>query len=217
MRLIDLTMPVPQEENGHGTVATEERSIDMGLSSGTYTAVIHDYRHWSMSGTYIDLPGHIRETDDGQRADGYPLQKLFNLPAAVLRLERYDRPGKIQAQELEDACRGEIEGGALIIHALGERTYYDMTPAATVSLAADTVAWMADRGISLLLSDVYENRQAPEDIFPGLFGAGICTVCCPINLHLLTASRVKLTVLFPRFPGATQLPCRVVAVEDDGN
>jgi hypothetical protein len=64
--------------------------------------------------------------------------------------------------------------------------------------------------VHLLVSDVYEAAE-PRGVFLDLFGNGISALCCPINLDLLTASSVKITVLMPRFPGVTQLPCRAVA------
>jgi len=48
-------------------------------------------------------------------------------------------------------------------------------------------------------------------VFLDLFGAGITTVCLPVNLSALTTPYVRLTALPVRFETVTQLPCRVVA------
>lgn len=212
MRLIDLTLPIPVEENGHPTVVTEEWQIGSGGLS--YTGIVHRFAHWSMSGTYLDLPGHIRETDDGLRADDYPLERLFEVPTAVLHLPGGARPRKIHAEDLQRACVEPFSGGGLILHALGDRRF-DEVPERSVALSKDAVHWIIDRQVRLLVSDVYEHHSEPENVFFDLFAAGVATVCCPINLQKLNVPRVSLTVLAPRFPGVTQLPCRVVARIDD--
>ncbi len=207
MRLIDLTHPVPTEGNGHLTVTLEEWPLV--LDGEACTGMVYNFAHNSMAGTYLDLPGHVRETDDGYTAENYPLEKLYEVPAVVAHLPRAGTPGKISAGELEEACPTLPEGGALVVHALGPLRFCDMDPQ-SVALTREAVQWMVARGIHLLVSDVYEHREEKEGVFLHLFRAGIATVCCPVNLQALSA-RVRLTVLVPRYPEATQFPCRVVA------
>lgn len=208
MRLIDLTLPIPEVENGKPTSQIEEWPIDAaGIS---YTGMVYNFSHWSMSGTYIDLPGHIKETDDSVRAGDYPLDKLYEVPSMVIHLDRSETPGKISAGELEQACSVPIIGGGLVINALGSKRF-DEIPERSLALSKDAVAWILDHGVHLLASDVYEHADEPENVFMDLFSGGACTVCYPVNLHLLDSAAVNLTVLFPRFPGVTQLPCRIIA------
>ncbi len=208
MRLIDLTMPVPSRENMRPTVHLDEWHL--ACCGVKQTGMVYHFDHWSMSGTYLDLPGHIKELDDGFDSVNYPLDKLYEVESAVIHLDRSEKPGKIHAEELAAASPvdGPIPG--LIVHALGQKRY-DEVPERSVALAADAVEWMISKGIHLLVSDVYEHCDEPENVFWKLFEAGISVVCCPINMQMLDAPLVKLTVLAPRYPGVTQLPCRLVA------
>ncbi len=208
MRLWDLTYPIPEEENGHPTVTLEEWPLVM--EGQPATGMVYRFTHWSMSGTYLDLPGHLKESDDGATAENYPLERLYEVPAVVAHLPRAGAPGKISVAELAEACPEPPTGGALVVHALGERQFHEMQNVQVVALTREAVAWMAERGIHLLVSDVYEHHEEKEAVFLHLFRAGIATVCCPVNLQALPG-RVRLTVLAPRYPGATQFPCRVVA------
>ncbi len=212
MKLVDLTLPTPQRENNHPLVVTDEWPLSGKEMS--YTGMVYHFNHWSMSGTYIDFPGHIKELDDGMDAFNYPLEKLCEVESVLLRLDRDPYSGKIHAEELESACGVNGKIGGLIVHALGDKRF-DEIPGCTVSFAADAIAWMVNKGAHLLVSDVYENSNEPENVFWHLFSAGISTVCVPDNLNQLHGKTVNLTVLFPRFPKVIQLPCRLIAKMDD--
>jgi kynurenine formamidase len=212
MKLVDLTLPTPPRENNHPLVVTDEWLLSAKEMS--YTGMVYHFNHWSMSGTYIDFPGHIKELDDGMDASNYPLEKLCEVESVLLRLDRDPYSGKIHAEELESACGVKGKIGGVIVHALGDKRF-DEIPGCTVSFAADAIAWMVNKGVHLLVSDVYENSNEPENVFWHLFSAGISTVCVPDNLNQLHGKTVNLTVLFPRFPKVTQLPCRLIAKMDD--
>lgn len=205
MALVDLTFPI---EASSAPFQTREKLISN--RAGAYTGVIHDFHHNSMAGSYIDFPGHVRETDDGLDAATYPPEKFFRVPAAVIRLNRAGGSGKILAPELESAFGDQKGGGALVVNALGRRRF-DEIASRSVYLGRDAVQWIINKKFHLLVSDVYESDSDPQNVFPDLFRAGISTVCCPVNLHLLTGPGVRVTVLFPRFSGAVQLPCRILA------
>ena len=207
MRLIDLTLPVPGPNGNSSAARVEERLIAHGTTK--YTAMIYHFVHESMAGTYIDFPGHIKETDDGLDSANYPAEKLFRIEAAVIHLERGDGSGAVTADELQAACPSLVNSNALIINALG-KLRFDEIEERSVWLNKDAVRWIISTNVHLLVSDIYESK-ALHGVFYDLFGSGVSTVCCPINLHLLTAPRVKLTVLMARFSDVTQLPCRLLA------
>jgi kynurenine formamidase len=224
MALVDLTLCIPDEEQE--TLAPDEpfsarrtmRTREWRLSSGalSYAARVHYFEHWSMAGTYLDLPGHIVETDDGVDARTAPPERFYRLDAAVVRLDRGWRPGRITADELAAACPpAAFPARAMIVHALGPRRF-DQIEARSVYLGRDAVAWIVRSGISLLVADVYESDTDPQHVFPDLFRAGIYVVCHPVNLDRLNGPRVKLTALPLRVAGATQLPCRVIAEPEAG-
>ena len=213
MARIDLTLPVPASAEAPRPFRLEERIIHSGQTA--YTGMVYHYAHDSMVGTYLDLPGHIKETDDGLDAESYPLEKLFRITAGVVHLKRESGSGAVHAEELAAALPARTGNwDALIVNALGERRF-DEIDERTVWLAVDAVEWIISTGVHLLVADIYESTPELTGVFDRLFKAGLSTVCCPINLHLLTAPTVKLTVLPARFRGVTQLPCRAIAEQKE--
>lgn len=210
--LVDLTLVVPGKENGHDTVMLKERVITSS-SGASYTGMVYDFHFGSMAGTYIDFPGHIKETDDGIDAANYPVEELFRVDAAVIHLDRKSGSGGISADELKDACDQAGNGSALIINALGKLRFDDVEER-SIFLEEEAVQWIINTGIHLLVSDVYESK-AIHGVFHDLFAAGISTVCCPVNLDKLTVPRVRLSVFYLLIPGVTQVPCRVIAEVGD--
>jgi kynurenine formamidase len=214
MKLVDLTLTIPNREREKRSLKGawyERRTVkEAAWKFPGYTAMIYYLSHWGMAGTYVDFPGHIKETDDGSDADNYPLDRLYRVSAGVIHLDRADGSGKISARELRAHSRTRTRGGALIVNALGQRRF-DQIAERSVYLGKDAVQWIISTGVHILVSDVYESNTDPQNVFPDLFAAGILTVCLPVNLHLLTAARVRLSVLPLRFAAVTQLPCRAVA------
>lgn len=209
MRVVDLTLIMPESENGQPTALTEERLI-RPVAGAPYVARVHHFRHTGMVGTYIDFPGHIVATDDGIDAATCPLARLYRVPAVVIPLDRGDGSGPVSAADLEAAAGGTPAGcGALVVNALGARRF-DQIAMRSVFLDASALDWIVGTGIHLLVSDIYESR-ALHGVFGRLFAAGISTVCCPVNLHELTATHVLLTALPARCTGVRQLPCRLLA------
>ncbi len=217
--LHDLTLPIPavttEKMTFDGSTHTQEtvRTELWRLPRGGQAAVYY-LHHWGMAGTYIDFPGHLVETDDGTDAANYPADKLYRVPARVARLNRAGGSGKIGVDELRAAVPPGPAGGALILNALGARRFDDV-PTRSVYLAREAVEWIASTGIHLLVSDVYESNDDPQDVFRTLFAAHVCTVCCPINMDRIGQDRVRVTALPMRYPGVTQLPCRVLVEEPD--
>lgn len=174
-----------------------------------YTGVVWHFQHDSMAGTYIDFPGHIKETDDGLDAVTYPLEKLFRVKAAVIHLRRASGSGRIGAEELAAACPSPSGAGALILNALGPLRF-DQIEERSVYLGKDAVRWIIDAGFHLLVSDVFESNSDPQQVFNLLFAQGVSTVCCPNYLHRVDQPVVRLTALPLCFRTANQLPCRIV-------
>ena len=206
MALIDLTMDFIGERFA-SEINREEVFLNSGLTS--YTGVVYTVTHDSMSGTYIDFPGHIAETDNGLYADNAPLSLFFAVPAQVIRLHRKSGSGAVSAADLEQALNGRLVPETLVINALGNLDPLDIE-FRSVFLDDSAVQWIIDRGCKLLISDIYES-MALHGVFLRLFRAGITTVCKPVNLFELPEDLVRISVLFARMPGVTQLPCRIVA------
>lgn len=211
MQLVDLTMPAEPLQEGHSTCVLEELPLIAG--GRPYTGMVYHFHHDSMLGTYLDIPGHIKETDDGFDSETYPLEKLYRVPAVVAHLDRECGSGRIGADELAAACP-DGAAGALVLNALGTKRFDDIKEG-SVAIGLDAAEWIAARGFHLLVSDVYETRPQLQGVFNLLFSRGVSTVCQPTNLHLISKPRVSLTVLCARFSAATQLPCRaLVEIEE---
>ena len=86
MGLIDLTLSIPQTCEGERIFEIEERPLRGG--GRPYTGMIYHFAHDGMVGTYIDLPGHVKETDDGVDAASFPIESLFRVEATVIHLDR---------------------------------------------------------------------------------------------------------------------------------
>lgn len=201
MPIVDLTAPMTSDSR------REELRISHGDSY--YTGLIYHFAHDSMAGTYIDLPGHIKETDDGRDAENYPVAKLFRVESLVVHLDRKEGSGGVTADELNSACDGKKKYGCVVINARGRRQYYEVDER-SVWLTRDAVDWIIATGAHLLVSDIFECHNL-IGVFYYLFKARISTVCHPVNLHQIAGKRAKITVLMPRMKGVTQLPCRVLA------
>ncbi|MBT9138541.1 MAG: hypothetical protein DDT31_01107 [Syntrophomonadaceae bacterium] len=206
--LIDLTYEIQDRENEKIIRAIKE----IPLREKTYRGLIYQYHLSSMDGTYIDLPGHIAEFDDGFDMAKYPLEKLFMVDTLFIRLKRERAERKITAEELETACPSmEKPFSALCIHALGDKNFYDYSQATIPYYQKDAVEWIIRKNIHLFISDVYENHHEPEGIFMELFKNSISTVCHPVNLQEIKNDFIKITALPVRAKGATQIPCRLIA------
>ena len=131
----------------------------------------------------------------------------------MIRLERTSGSGAVSGAELEQAFGGRVNTPALMINALGTLEPCDIEQR-SVWLDFSALDWMISCGIRLLVSDIFES-QTLDGVFLKLFQAGISTVCEPRGMSRIRSKQVELTVLFPKFPSLTQIPCRVLA--DDGN
>lgn len=185
------------------------REVALKSEHTQYTGVVYNITTSSMMGSYIDFPGHIKETDDGVNGANADLADFCAMPCTVIKFDRANKPGGITAADLLAACGGVMpDTPAVIINALGSTASFDI-PQRSVYLTLDAVELLKKTPCRLLVSDVYEST-ALEGVFLQLFSGGIATVCEPANLDKLPAGKVKLTVLFPKI-AITQLPCALVA------
>lgn len=208
MKIVDLTYPI-SGLTGKKKTATLEKKVIRQDDGQSYVAMIYNFRHDSMVGTYLDFPGHIKDTDDGTDAANYPIEKLYRVEATVIRLNRESGSGGVTAEELRAAAPAPIKGGGLVINALGKKGF-DAIDFRSVYLTADAVQWIAGQGVHLFVSDIYESKGL-HGVFGDFFRRRVLTVCRPVNLDKLTTPRVRLTALCAPYTGVTQLPCRLVA------
>ena len=79
MTIIDLTRPFSNEP----LFRLDAADVPLVSDATRYTGVIYQLHLDSMCSTYIDLPGHIRETNDGQTAENVPPERFFRMPARM--------------------------------------------------------------------------------------------------------------------------------------
>lgn len=206
MEIIDLTMDIKREEYTTSIVK-------IPISQKVYNGVIHNFTLSSMSGTYIDFPGHIDEFKDGFDAGNYPPEKLFMVDATFIRLERKGKGREISAEELEQTGI-KVDTNCLVIDTGWESVHHRDTEG-IYFYGKDAIKWIVSQPIYLFISDVYENHSDPRGIFVELFKAGISTVCLPVNLWRIKKNRIKISVFPLKIPGTVQVPCRVIAVQDE--
>ena len=208
MHIADLTRRWRGGKDGFEAAVSE---VPLESANTRYTGVIYRIAESSMLGTYIDFPGHIRETDNGVDAGNFPVRELYRAPASVIRLDRDHGP--VSDAELEAAFGGKVHTPVLVINALGARDETEL-PFRIVYLDHSALDWIIACGVRYLISDVYES-QALHGVFLKLFQAGVTTICCPANLAALHCGEVKITCLFLPRAGVTQIPCRLIAEQEE--
>ncbi len=202
MKIIDLTQKITKD--------FRTDIVNIVLSGSKYHAFVHQFHLSSMAGTYIDFPGHIKEFDNGFDSSNYPVEKLFMVDATVIKLNRSGKQREIHSEELE-AAGVALDTPAVIVDA-GWNALKEKNQDEIYFFEKDAITWFISKNIYLFVSDVYENHKDPRGIFVEFFRKGILTICNPANLEKITASKVKLCIFPLRIPGATQVPCRIIAV-----
>ncbi|MBR4519299.1 MAG: cyclase family protein [Victivallales bacterium] len=187
----------------------EPQQVHLKSAETEYTGVKYLYTIPGMASSYLDLPGHIAETDDGRRGDNIPADAFYQMTTKVLQLNRQSGGGAVTADDLRTAANGDFYAPCIVVNALGDLNPRDIEER-SVYLTFDALEFLAEHGCRLLVSDIFESQRL-DGVFLWLFQRGISTVCEPINLGRLPLDRpVRLSVIFPPLPG-TQLPCRVFA------
>lgn len=207
MNIVDLTRNAVSE---WGKLSIQPEIVALGQEQNRYSATVWHIDGDSMLGSYLDLPGHIRETDDGRRGDNLNPELFFRIPTTVIHLNI--TAGPVTAQHLFSANNQQNKSlPFLAINAIGDANPHDI-PWRSVFLDDSAVNWIINSGCRLLISDVFESEEL-SGVFLKLFRAGIQTLCEPVNLAKVTGSHALVTILFPKLPIA-QLPVRILAEVD---
>lgn len=207
MALINLTRQEFKSELSN----TELKQALIPLSSANtkYTGVVYFTKTDSMLCSYLDLPGHILETDDGQRGNNIDAADYFRVDTTVLHLGVGDGHGAVTAEDLEKANAGSKVERFLIVHALGGTLNPHDVDWQSVYLDTSAVNWIINSGCKVLISDIYESK-ALDGVFLKLFEAGISTVCEPYNLFKIPGNKAKITIAFQPIP-SPQVPITMLA------
>ena len=204
MELINLTAPF------HRAHIFTER-IPLKSDRTAYTGMVYHYRHGSMETSYLDLPGHIAETDDGKNARNCDLLDYYRKKALLLRITPPSDEYGITPADLDKALAGREWQEWIVINALGNQTD-GYQPARKIYLTLEAVDHLIRNGVKVLFSDSWESARL-DGVFLRLFDAGVSAVCNLVNLNQLPADReFFLTLSFLPYPGeVTQIPATVIA------
>lgn len=205
MELINLTSPF------HCAHIFLER-IPLKSDRTAYTGMVYHFRHGSMETSYLDLPGHIAETDDGCDAQNVNLLDYYRRKTQLLRIKtpaNYEYG--ITPADLEKALNGREWQPWIVINALGSAAD-GYQPSRRIYLTLEAVDYLARNGVKVLFSDAWESPRL-DGVFLRLFDAGISAVCNLVNLDKLPADReFYLTMSFLPYPGkVTQIPASLIA------
>ena len=205
MELVNLTAPF------HCAHIFLER-IPLKSARTAYTGMVYHFRHGSMETTYLDLPGHIAETDDGCHAQNINLLDFYRQKALLLRItppkgEEYG----ITPADLDKALGDREWHPWMVINALGNADD-GYQPGRKIYLTLEAVDHLVKNGVKVLFSDSWESVRL-DGVFLRLFDSGVSAVCNLVNLDKLPADReFLLTMSFLPYPGAvTQIPASVIA------
>lgn len=204
MKLVNLTAPF------HRVQVLTER-LPLKSERTAYTGMIYYYNHGSMETSYLDLPGHIAETDDGSHAANIDLCDYYRRETMLLRITPACGEYGITPEDLEAARAGRPWMKWVIINAQG--TADDgYTPSRKIYLTLEAVDHLIKNGVKLIFSDAWESLRL-EGVFLRFFEAGISTVCNLVNLSKLPEDQTfKVTVGFVPYTGnVTQIPVSVIA------
>lgn len=204
MKLINLTAPFHKVQ-----VLTERLPLKSDRTA--YTGMIYYCNHGSMETSYLDLPGHIAETDDGSHAANIDLCDYYRRETMLLRITPPDTEYGITPDDLEAARNGRPWQKWVIINALGN---FDdgYIPSRKIYLTLEAVDHLIKNGVKLIFSDAWESCRL-EGVFLRFFEAGVSTVCNLANLSQLPADgtfEVSLGFI-PYTGGVTQIPVSVIA------
>jgi len=96
MAIIDISCPIQHHPAEREDFEVSKTLLPLKSDRTSYTGVIYRLSQGSMNSSYIDLPGHIAETDDGRDGANTPPQDFFRLPCTVVRLDLSSGYGAVQ-------------------------------------------------------------------------------------------------------------------------
>lgn len=205
MELVNLTAPF------HCAHIFLER-IPLKSDRTAYTGMVYHFRYGSMETSYLDLPGHIAETDDGFHAKNVNLLDYYRRKTQLLRIPTpANQEYGITPADLDKALGDRAWEPWMVINALGEADD-GYQPDRKIYLTLESVDHLARNGVKVLFSDAWESPRL-DGVFLRLFDAGISGVCNLVNLNKLPDDReFYLTMSFLPYPGnVTQIPISLIA------
>jgi kynurenine formamidase len=163
------------------------------------------------TGTYLDAPWH--RFAEGADLAGLPLERLVDLPAAVLRIA--GTPARrVDADLLASA--GDVRGAAVLIHSGDDARFgtpeYAHDPA---FLTRDGAQWLVEQGAALVGIDAVNIDDAGDGTRPAhtlLLQAGIPVVEHLTGLAQLPLRGARFTAAPPMVAEFGTFPVRAFAV-----
>ena len=161
------------------------------------------------TGTYLDSPNH--RYPDGHDLTGFPLDRLVDLPAIVIRVQDSGSLG-IDAKAL---ATYDVRGKAVLLHT-GDDARFG-TPQYVENahfLSRDGAQWLIDNGAALVGIDAANIDDMTDGTRPAhtlLLGAGLPIVEHLTSLAQLPPTGATFTATPPRIAGLATFPVRAFA------
>lgn len=178
----------------------------------------------SQTGTYLETPAHYYGNDKCYLAADIPVEKLVNIPCAILNLDGglFESPtARIPiTAEMLDSCPGsrDIPGNCAIIVGTGwgkywmDDSYLNLSPYFTY----EAMQWLIAKKPFLLGSDIprWENLEKPQGFFERFYSADILMLAPCVSIEKIKKNKGMLTVLPLNIPGTSAVPCRALIIEE---
>jgi arylformamidase len=164
------------------------------------------------TGTYLDSPRH--RYAGGTDLAGLPLERLADLPAAVVRQVGSGR----RAVDEDDLTDLDVAGRAVLVHTGGDRHWG--TPQYAVDsphLTAGAAGWLVEHGAALVgidsinIDDMSAASGGERPVHTILLAAGIPIVENMTNLADLPPTGSRFSAAPPRISGFGTFPVRAYA------
>lgn len=161
------------------------------------------------TGTYLDSPNH--RYADGHDLTGFPLDRLVDLPAVVVRVEDSGRLGI----DVAALATYDVRGKAVLLQT-GDDARFG-TPQYVENahfLTRDGAQWLIDNGVALVGIDAANIDDMTDGTRPAhtlLLGAGLPIVEHLTSLAQLPPTGATFTATPPRIAGLATFPVRAFA------
>jgi arylformamidase len=213
-RLIDLTHVIIPGE-GARPISIERVPAPQAVSPDLWYIMHRVEMPLNHVGTHIEAPYHV--DPEGMDVSEVPLDRLCG-SAVILNLTSVAPGETVTEEDLERAAAPA--GGIGTDDIVFMRFDYDGNPANNRHFTAEAIAYLVERKIKLLGTDLLgielpddDPRLAEQYNHHQLMTAGICLIEQLAHLDLLTQSRVDVYALPVPIRGLDSFPLRVIAIQ----
>lgn len=216
MRLIDLTGPIYDGMWTYGppypNVIVEEIPQPEFIEYPTYS---WRFELGAQTGTYLETSLHMFR--EGPQLNDVPLEKLFMIPTAVIKVD-VEPLQPITVAQLE-AAAPEIKEGDAILVATGwadEHWHHPDMVTSCPHFEGPAMHWILDHKPFMMAGDMprFDSWDDPQHFFHRFFEMGTLLLAPLFGTRQISAARGKLVALPMKIEETCAAPTRVLFVEE---